>query len=136
MNNLIIFFADYAIFGLFAVLPYLWFSRHKNLALKAAAAALLTWLIGAFIKDFFYFPRPWPMRLMDGSFPSNHTAAAFALSLSVFFHRRSLGLFLLALSLIIGLGRVAEGVHYPIDILGGALLGLCVAWIIDKYHSR
>lgn len=136
MNSLITFFSDYAIIGIFAFLPYLWFTKRRSLAYRAAAAAILAWLMGKFIKDFFYVPRPFPKLIMDGSFPSIHTAAAFAISVYIFLHLRRLGISLLILSLLIGLSRILEGAHFSIDILGGAVLGSAVALVIDKYHSK
>jgi membrane-associated phospholipid phosphatase len=44
-----------------------------------------------------------------------------------------------ALGVIIGLARVAGGVHYPSDIVGGAVLGICTGYIVVKawkYLSR
>jgi len=60
------------------------------------------------------------------SFPSGHTAAAFvmAIQLMLFFPAFALAGFIWAIA--IGVSRVALGVHFPGDILAGALLGtLC-----------
>ena len=63
----------------------------------------------------------------DHSFPSGHSATSFAAAL-VLAHavpRRAWLFYVLAAA--IGFSRVYVGVHYPIDVLGGALLGLLVA---------
>lgn len=136
MNSVVIFLADYTILFLFSVPVIFWFFHRRKLAYRVTISAILAWLIGKFIKDFFYFPRPIPMRLMDGSFPSNHTAAAFAISVYVFLHHRRWGTLLLILSVLIGLARVIEGVHFPVDVFGGAILGSLTAFVVDKYHSK
>jgi undecaprenyl-diphosphatase len=62
------------------------------------------------------------------SFPSGHAATSFACSatLAPFVPRRGVpALYLLAAA--IAYSRVYVGVHYPLDVLGGAALGLLVA---------
>ena len=135
MNNLITFFAQYAIIVLFLILPWLWFTHQKRLAWTAGLSAGLSWLAARFIKDFFYFHRPFPLQLMDGSFPSLHTAVAFAISFAIYRRLSKLGLVMLLLSGGIGVSRVVSGIHYPIDVLAGAVLGIGVTWVLDSYHS-
>lgn len=58
-----------------------------------------------------------------GSMPSSHAANWFAgLTVAFFFYRSSVGL-LLPLALAVCFGRVYSGVHYPGDVLAGALIG-------------
>ena len=83
-------------------------------------------------------PRPWRRYALphplghvpkDPSFPSGHAAIAFACAtvLSYFRPRLAPAFFLLALA--IGFARVYVGVHYPLDVLGGAVLG-CVLGLL------
>lgn len=136
MNNFVTFFAEDAIFVLLLALPWLWYSNQQKLARTAALSAGLAWLVSNFIKNFFYFHRPFPLRLMDGSFPSLHTAVAFAISFAIYRRLPKFGLALLFLSSSIGVSRVVSRIHYPIDILTGAVLGIAVAWALDTYHSK
>ena len=65
------------------------------------------------------------------SFPSGHAATAFAgaVALTYLWRRGALVFFLLAVA--IAFSRVYVGVHYPGDVLGGAVLGTLVglAWV-------
>jgi undecaprenyl-diphosphatase len=59
----------------------------------------------------------------DPSFPSNLAAVLFGAALAILVRDRRAGWWLLALAALSGFGRVYLGVHYPTDILGGALFG-------------
>ncbi len=60
------------------------------------------------------------------SFPSSHAANAFGQAALFAYHVRSSRRYLLALAALIALSRVLVGVHYPADILAGAVLGAAV----------
>jgi undecaprenyl-diphosphatase len=68
-------------------------------------------------------------RPTDSSFPSNSAAIAFAISSVIFIRHRSLGVILFVVASIYGLSRVYAGVHYPSDIVGGALIGVTMGFI-------
>jgi undecaprenyl-diphosphatase len=64
---------------------------------------------------------------VGNSFPSGHAATSFAgaVILGYLFRRALPGL--LALAALVAVSRVYVGVHYPLDVLGGAALGSVVA---------
>lgn len=146
----IIFFATYVPFVLVA-----WFAlyifRMSGLTKKQQHAALLLSMSAALIARVgtvspirFFFPRERPFVVLDvhdlfvvssSSFPSGHAAFFFAFSTIVFFYNRTLGALFYVLTLAICTARVAAGVHYPSDILGGALVGVVSAILVWKATS-
>lgn len=64
---------------------------------------------------------------LEKSFPSGHATASFAIAFAIFLYARRWGWLLIMLAAFVGVSRVVVGVHYPSDVLGGALLGYLVA---------
>lgn len=75
------------------------------------------------------YPEPKPLVRVPGdhSFPSGHAASSFACALVLSWSLPSLAVPLLLLAAAIAWSRVYVGVHYPLDVLGGAALGVAVA---------
>lgn len=67
-------------------------------------------------------------------FVSAHAANAFAFATfsSFLFRNRTYTLFIFPWALLIAYTRIYLGVHYPGDILGGALLGSLIGWGIYR----
>jgi len=64
------------------------------------------------------------------SFPSNHAANSFVFAtvLSYFYDKNRISLYILAST--IAFSRVYVGVHYPLDIIFGSIIGYIISWII------
>jgi len=143
---IITFLASILIWILFAGLVYLWVIDgrvKREVALHAFLSALIAWGAAEFLKSLFPIPRPFvidnfsPLTLtipIDGSFPSGHTAASFALAISVWLHNKKLGLFFILIALTIGISRVLANVHWPLDITGGIIVGIVISLIVDRLH--
>lgn len=82
--------------------------------------------------------------LTSPSFPSGHATVAFAIACFMLFTVPRLGGWLVVCAILVALGRVFIGVHYPADVAAGALLGLVsavvarifVTFIFQTYNSK
>ena len=77
----------------------------------------------------------------DFSFPSGHTAASFAAAVILFLQLpKKYGIPALILAVLISFSRLYLGVHYPTDVLAGAvsgtLIALAVHWIFEKKKEK
>lgn len=137
-------FSDYGL-GIFAVLMLLawWRARSAEPARMAAALAAPVVVVAAYlvndgVKALVDEQRPCQTlhtvtvetcpALGDWSFPSNHAAIALAAAAALLFADRRLGWVALPIALLLAASRVWIGVHYPHDVLVGALVGVAVAW--------
>jgi undecaprenyl-diphosphatase len=139
ISPVVIFCANYLGFVVLAgIIAYGVFGKDQKNDIRQVvsifAAAGFSWVIASAIKHFFPSPRPFEalssvhaLFLHDGmdSFPSGHAAFFGALAFGAFHYNRKIGWLLLITAIIIGIGRVASGIHFPVDIIGGfAVAGL------------
>jgi undecaprenyl-diphosphatase len=66
------------------------------------------------------------------SFPSGHMSFLIPIGLASFLIDRRLGIWLSSSVFIVGLARIAVGVHWPSDILGGILIGAVTYLLVYK----
>lgn len=66
----------------------------------------------------------------DFSFPSGHTLASFEASIMILLHSKKWGIPAIILSILIAFSRMYLFVHFPTDILGGAVLGTIISILV------
>ncbi len=150
LDKLAIFFAVYVGFVLLAFLVYLWFSKpasRRMVIIALIAGGVARFGVTGLIR--FFYPHPRPFDFMQvrqlisesgSSFPSGHASFFFAISTVVFLYNRKLGWLFFAASALMGVARIYVGVHWPLDILGGIVVGILTAvlinWIYKKLYNH
>ncbi|RME61360.1 phosphatase PAP2 family protein [Candidatus Parcubacteria bacterium] len=132
------FFASYLPYLFLAGLVYLgkigyrdWRARWNFFVTLVLSAVIARGVLVEIIRFFYPHPRPFvalgidPLFISSGnSFPSGHAATFFAFAAVVIMLAPRWGWWLFFFALLNGMGRVAAGVHWPADILGGIGVGI------------
>lgn len=135
-------FADYAIALVPLTLVIGWLrgsDATRKLMLEATASGFSGLLIAQAIGLVWPHPRPFVMGLgrtliphaANASFPSDHLTLLWAVAFSFLMHQSSrfAGIFLTLLGLPMAWARIYLGVHFPLDMLGAALVAGASAWL-------
>ncbi len=103
---------------------------HHTKLVPALFSVILSGIIAFVAKSLFHVPRPFLQMdlipLIDApsfSFPSAHTAVAFALLIPFFRIDKIIGSLWLLFAILVGFARVYQNVHFPSDIAGGIFIG-------------
>lgn len=109
-------------------------------ALEMGFALVFTWVFVKVLKFIIAHPRPFEVLLESqqlisisggDSFPSGHAAMTMALATTVYYKHHRLGLLLFAFAILVAFSRMYVGVHYPLDVLCGILIGLIIPKLLN-----
>ena len=133
-------------------LLFLWFGanemRQREVNQKSVLQAMASLGIATGLVDilnyFFFRPRPFseiavtPLLYQptDSSFPSNSAAILFAIAFAVWFSNKKAGRIFFAIAIVHSFCRVVAGMYYPLDIIGGAALGVTSALFVRWLFAR
>ncbi len=131
---------------LFVVVLFWKKSYFKKIVFVSLGSALVArFVFVGIVRYLFYSPRPFLVlenvnQLMnhelESSFPSGHVSFYFALAMGVYLYNKKAGYIYLILAGLMGIARIFVGVHWPLDILAGAGLGILVAYIVKYIMER
>ena len=144
-DQLMVFSADklgYIIVGLVIVVCLLNTKKYKEILILSFGSAMAARFgIVVLIRLFYYHPRPFlalqnVRQLLDhntdSSFPSGHMAFYFAMAMVLYRYDKKAGITAFALSGLMGFARIFVGIHWPLDIVIGAVVGLTVAYLLCR----
>lgn len=140
---------DAGIIWLIIALILLFNVKTRKCGILIILAMLIGLVIGNIIlKNVIARPRPFSLdgtiklliqKPLDYSFPSGHTMASFEAAVIIYLHNKKYGIISLIIAILIGFSRMYLFVHYPSDVLFGAILGSLIAIIVfysdNKYRK-
>lgn len=131
------------------------FKKTRKTGAAMGVALALGFLIGNLtLKPLIARVRPYDMpgvevellvsHLGDKSFPSGHTLACFEAATVIFINNKRFGIPAVVIAVLVALSRLYLYVHYPTDVLAGAVLGilfgiigcLAVKYTVDFYNQK
>lgn len=124
-----------------ALIAYAGGKAGRGVAVAMMCALVLSYfLTEELLKNLFARPRPFTVisdarvlisKPLTYSFPSGHAAVSFACAVVLIRGCKRLWWFFLVLAISIALSRVYVGVHYPLDVICGSVVGLfCGIFVI------
>lgn len=128
-----------------AVILYIFYNYDKKKGFGLFTSVLFAVLGMGILKAIVRAPRPFQVLESIGgkrletatgySFPSGHTTtgSAFYTALALTFKKRSVSIFCAVMMVLVGLSRLYLGVHWPIDVFAGLLLGVTVSFVVSRY---
>ena len=147
LDVLAIFLAEY--FGyvlLFSLLLFLAvrFKKYFKMIIEAIISAILArFVIVELIRWIWQKPRPFVENNVNlllthnaSAFPSGHAAFFFAISTIIYLYNKKAGIFFFIASFLICLARVFTGIHWPLDILAGAVVGVFSGYLIHRVSKK
>lgn len=144
LNPFFVFISEYMIFFLaFAVLMFLFSRSNKNRIMVFCAfialviSEILAKIAGQFHSNYQPFAElPDVNKLVEkavnNSFPSDHTIIFFSFCITFWLFKRGWGFLWGILAVLVGISRIWVGVHYPADVLVGAIISIVSAMIVYK----
>ncbi len=124
------------------VLPLL--SREKIYILieGVVAAGVSRYLVTALIRMFMHRLRPFTVPgshslfITSGTaFPSGHASVLFAVGMVLYMTHKKAGSWFFVASTIVCIARVAAGVHYPLDVIAGACVGIVSGYFVFRLST-
>ncbi len=155
LDAIAIFFAKYLIYFLVAGAILFFFlvsrslgkgellkkqERIRYLFLAGISVILSRLVITELIRLFWHRSRPFITHQVNlllehsasGSFPSGHMTFLFPLATIIYFFNKKIGIAFFVASFFVGLARIFVGVHYPLDIIGGIIIGFLSAILVKS----
>lgn len=152
LDIMMLWLSDSVPYAAVSIMIILWFSGRdgqqrfirRYSALYALFSTVTALTINFLIHLFYYHPRPFVAHHVqqlvphtaDSSFVSDHAVVVFALAWILMLRKEKLGAPVLILAVMVAISRIYLGVHYPLDVIGSAVIALFTGVLLLSLSKR
>lgn len=121
------------VYAVFLILIFLLFIHRDERIIRILLTTAISFVTVSAFRKYFHRKRPYevfgvspviPKDKKGNSFPSRHVFSAFVIAMACLYVNVWLGLEMLLVAAVIAVLRVVGGVHYPSDVVAGAVVGI------------
>ncbi|MEH6852745.1 Undecaprenyl-diphosphatase [Bacillus sp. 491mf] len=152
LDKVMIFITNSAPYVTMILMFSLWFSnsqkeeaiRKQYTVLYTALSVCIALLLNVLIHALYNHPRPFVTyhvhklvpHAADSSFVSDHAVLVFSIAFTMILRGEAWKNIALLWAILVGISRIYVGVHYPADIIGGAVLSFVTSALVVKYTNK
>lgn len=133
---------DYGIFWIMLAILFLFFKKTRKIGISMGIALILGLVFcNLMLKPIIARTRPYiadPSLMLivkpeaDFSFPSGHTVASVECAVAIYVNNKKMGIAALVIAVLVAFSRLYLTVHYPSDVIIGAVLGVMTGLAGEK----
>lgn len=131
------------------LIVFIFFHQYQNreklqiFLVTTVSSSIAYFGITKLIRFFYHRPRPFTdlqvnqlLTNSNWSFPSGHATFFFAMATAVYLYNKKWGVFFFVGAILMTISRVIAGIHYPSDIIGGAIIGIATAYAVFYFARK
>lgn len=144
VNPAVVFIAEYTVIFLAATIILFWFTRinqNRIMIICGSLTFVFAEIFGKIAGKIHSNHQPFAElshvnqlieKAVDNSFPSDHTILFFSFCMTFWLFKGAKGAIWILIALLVGISRIWVGVHYPADILVGAMISIVTAFMVFR----
>lgn len=145
LNPVFVFLAEYVLYLVLILTILSLFSKNKRtriIGICTLLSIVVAEIIGKLVSRLHSNHQPFAElsnvnqlieKAVDNSFPSDHTIIVFACCATFWIFRKGWSFLWLILAVLVGVSRMGVGVHYPADVITGAVISILSVLIVYRY---